>query len=36
MEDYQIVDLYWQRSESAIGETDKKYGRMLQEDRWME
>ena len=29
MEDYQIVDLYWQRSESAIGETDKKYGRML-------
>lgn len=29
MEDYQIVDLYWQRSESAISESDKKYGRML-------
>ena len=29
MEDYQIVDLYWQRSERAIGETDTKYGRML-------
>ena len=29
MEDYQIVDLYWQRSERAIGETDIKYGRML-------
>lgn len=29
MEDYQIVDLYWQRSETAIKETDTKYGRML-------
>ena len=29
MEDYQIVDLYWQRSEEAIKETDTKYGRML-------
>ena len=29
MEDYQIVDLYWARQESAIAETDKKYGRML-------
>lgn len=29
MEDYQIVDLYWARQESAISETDKKYGRML-------
>ncbi len=29
MEDYRIVDLYWARSESAIGETEKKYGRML-------
>ena len=29
MEDYQIVDLYWQRSENAIGETKKKYERML-------
>ena len=27
MEDKQIVDLYWQRNESAIEETDKKYGR---------
>lgn len=27
MEDKQIVDLYWERSESAIAETDKKYGR---------
>lgn len=29
MEDHQIVDLYWSRSESAISETDRKYGRML-------
>ena len=29
MEDYQRVDLYWKRSESAIGETERKYGRML-------
>jgi len=27
MEDKQIVNLYWQRNESAIEETDKKYGR---------
>jgi RNA polymerase sigma-70 factor (ECF subfamily) len=27
--DKQIIDLYWQRDESAIEETDKKYGRML-------
>lgn len=27
MEDRQIVDLYWERSESAIKETEKKYGR---------
>ena len=27
MEDKQIVDLYWARSESAITETEKKYGR---------
>lgn len=26
MEDKQIVDLYWQRSENAITETDAKYG----------
>ena len=29
MEDYQIVDLYWDRKETAITETDKKYGKML-------
>lgn len=27
MEDTAIVDLYWQRSDRAIEETDKKYGR---------
>lgn len=27
MDDKQIVDLYWERSESAIAETEKKYGR---------
>lgn len=27
MEDRQIVDLYWERSETAIAETEKKYGR---------
>ena len=27
--DKQIIDLYWHRDESAIEETDKKYGRML-------
>ncbi len=26
MEDLQIIDLYWQRDEAAITETDKKYG----------
>ncbi len=29
MEDYRIVDLYWARNESAISETQSKYGRML-------
>ena len=29
MTDKQIIDLYWHRDESAIEETDKKYGRML-------
>ena len=28
MEDAQIVELYWQRDESAIRETDLKYGRL--------
>ena len=27
MEDKQIVDLFWERSESAIKETEKKYGK---------
>ena len=26
MEDYQIIDLYWARSEQAVQETDTKYG----------
>ena len=26
MEDREIVELYWQRSESAIAETESKYG----------
>lgn len=29
MDDRKIVDLYWARSEDAISESDKKYGRML-------
>ncbi|MDO4788557.1 MAG: sigma-70 family RNA polymerase sigma factor [Johnsonella sp.] len=29
MEDYRIVDLYWQRNESAIFETAAKYGKYL-------
>ena len=27
MEDKEIIDLYWQRSDRAIEETDRKYGR---------
>ena len=27
MEDVDIVELYWQRNEQAITETDQKYGR---------
>jgi len=30
MEDREIVDLYWKRSEKAIEETATKYGKMLQ------
>ena len=26
MDDSRIIELYWQRSENAITETDKKYG----------
>ncbi len=29
MDDKQIIDLFWQRSEDAIAETDKKYGRYI-------
>ena len=29
MQDEAIIDLYWQRNEKAIEETDKKYGRYL-------
>lgn len=29
MEDYRIVDMYWDRDEGAIAESDRKYGRML-------
>lgn len=29
MEDYKIVDLYWSRNETAISESERKYGRML-------
>ena len=29
MEDAAIIDLYWQRDESAIAETDAKYGRFF-------
>ncbi len=27
MEDSMIIELYWNRSEEAISETDKKYGK---------
>ena len=29
MEDREIVDLYWQRSDLAISETEQKYGRYV-------
>ena len=28
MEDEKIIELYWQRSQDAIAQTDKKYGRL--------
>lgn len=31
MEDEQIIDLYWKRSETAISETAGKYGRILRQ-----
>ena len=27
MDDQQIIDLYWERSETTISETDRKYGK---------
>lgn len=30
MEDAQIIELYWQRDEGAIRETDTKYGAFCQ------
>ena len=29
MQDEQIIELYWKRDESAIQETERKYGRYL-------
>ena len=29
IDDEQIIELYWQRNENAIQETDKKYGQFL-------
>ena len=29
LEDNEIIELYWERDEEAISETDKKYGRYL-------
>ena len=33
MQDEMIVDLYWKRDESAISETERKYGRFDKDDR---
>lgn len=29
MQDHQIVDLYWERNEDAIRQTERKYGSYL-------
>lgn len=34
MEDSAIIDLYWQRDQSAISETDVKYGGFLRNISW--
>lgn len=34
MEDSAIIDLYWQRDQSAISETDVKYGSFLRNISW--
>ena len=31
MEDHQIVELFWSRSEAAIAETDRKYGALCRQ-----
>ena len=33
--DEQIIELYWQREERAIQETDKKYGQFLFHDTYL-
>lgn len=35
MDDKQILDLYWERSEAAISETSKKYGKYCRYHRWI-
>ena len=32
MDDQKIVDLYWERSEEAIAQTQKKYGKSCYQD----
>ena len=34
MEDQAIVELYWQRSDRAIAETERKYGRYCHKIAW--
>ena len=34
MEDGQIIELYWDRDQRAIQETDGKYGRLLHRIAW--
>ena len=34
MEDGQIIDLYWNRDQRAIRETDGKYGKLLGSIAW--
>lgn len=34
MEDSKIIDLYWQRSDKAISETEQKYGKGYRNQRW--
>lgn len=34
MEDFEIVELYWDRNEQAINETDRKYGKYCRTIAW--